>query len=101
MSQTFGRVAWRVFQGKLRHNPHAVQRSSSEAFLRTAPQSEGPDPADQSRFCSGNPQALCVQRRQVCSLQYLHSKITWSGPEWQRLQCHTINLLSDLITWNE
>lgn len=46
-------------------------------------------------------QAPCVQGRQVCSLQYRHSKIHQCGPEWQRLQVHWIRVLSDLIILNE
>lgn len=42
-----------------------------------------------------------MQGRQVCSLQYRHSKILQWGPEWQRLQVHWIKVLSDLIILNE
>src|SRR5918912_3538443 len=47
-------------------------------------------------------QALCVHALQVWILQYRHSKIHQWGPEWHRLQCHCISVLSLLIilkTW--
>jgi len=44
--------------------------------------------------------ALYVQGRHVLSLQWAHSKMYQCGPEWQRLQCQRINVVSDLIILN-
>jgi len=45
--------------------------------------------------------ALYVQGLHVLSLQCWHSKMYQWGPEWQRLQCQRIKVVSDLIILNE
>lgn len=42
-----------------------------------------------------------MHARHVCNLQYRHSKMHQCGPEWQMLQVHWINVLSDLTNLNE